>query len=139
ERPRELLMLALYRSGRQADALRAYRDARTVLVEELGIEPAAALRTLEEKILAQDPSLDWHPRDEPRAPTGPAAAAATATPAPPRRRAPPPAHRGPARGRPGARRRPRRPVGGARRRAGPARAPRRRGGGRPRSHCAHRG
>jgi predicted ATPase len=50
-------MLALYRSGRQADALAAYRDARSVLVEELGLEPSAELRTLEAAILRQDPSL----------------------------------------------------------------------------------
>ncbi|MGQ0826420.1 MAG: BTAD domain-containing putative transcriptional regulator [Actinomycetota bacterium] len=69
ERFRELLMLALYRSGRQADALRAYQDARDVLVEQLGIEPGPALRALEERILAQDPALDWQ-RTETGAPAG---------------------------------------------------------------------
>jgi DNA-binding SARP family transcriptional activator len=58
ERLRSLLMLALYRSGRQAEALDAYHDARRVLVEELGIEPTAQLRELEGAILRQDPALD---------------------------------------------------------------------------------
>jgi predicted ATPase/DNA-binding SARP family transcriptional activator len=52
------LMLALYRAGRQADALSAYQRARTTLVEELGIEPGEALRKLERAILAHDPSLE---------------------------------------------------------------------------------
>ena len=52
------LMLALYRSGRQAEALEAYRAARETLVDELGIEPGPALRELEQAILRQDPSLD---------------------------------------------------------------------------------
>ena len=58
ERLRAQLMLALYRSGRQADALAAYRDARRALVETLGIEPTLALRQLERAILDQDPALD---------------------------------------------------------------------------------
>ena len=52
------LMLALYRSGRQADALDAYRRARRTLVSELGLEPGPALRELERQMLAQDPALE---------------------------------------------------------------------------------
>ena len=58
ERLHAQLMLALYRSGRQADALAAYREARRTLVETLGIEPTLALRQLERSILDQDPALD---------------------------------------------------------------------------------
>jgi len=54
-------MLALYRSGRQADALEAYRDARAVLVHEAGVEPGPELRRLHAAILDQDPSLDLPP------------------------------------------------------------------------------
>ncbi len=52
------LMLALYRSGRQADALEAYREARTRLVSEVGIEPGPDLRRLHDAVLRQDESLD---------------------------------------------------------------------------------
>lgn len=58
ERRWEQLMLALYRSGRQADALRAFQDARRVLVEELGIEPGPGLQDIERGVLAQDPRLE---------------------------------------------------------------------------------
>jgi DNA-binding SARP family transcriptional activator len=58
ERLRGQLMLALYRSGRQAEALEAYRGARRALLAELGIEPGRALHELERMILEQDPSLD---------------------------------------------------------------------------------
>jgi DNA-binding SARP family transcriptional activator len=58
ERPRAQLMLALYRQGRQAEALTAYQDVRSVLVDELGLEPSRQLRELEQAILRQDPALD---------------------------------------------------------------------------------
>ena len=58
ERPRELLMVALYRSGRQAEALEVYRKTRESLVAEFGIEPSPLLHELERRILIQDPSLD---------------------------------------------------------------------------------
>lgn len=61
EHPRELLMLALYRSGRQAEALAAYREARRVLLDELGIEPGPALRELESAILRHDAGLALAP------------------------------------------------------------------------------
>jgi len=62
EHLRRLLLLALYRADRQADALAAYREARAALVEGLGIEPAKALRDLHQAILRQDPALDLAPR-----------------------------------------------------------------------------
>jgi len=58
ERFRSCLMTALYRSGRQAEALDAYQDARRALVDGLGIDPSPALQELERAILRQDPSLD---------------------------------------------------------------------------------
>src|SRR6266545_680093 len=58
ERLRRYLMTALYQSGRQAEALRAYQDARRALVDALGIEPSTALQELERSILRQDPALD---------------------------------------------------------------------------------
>src|SRR5512133_2982236 len=58
ERLRRLLILALYRAGRQADALAAYQDAARVLREELGLQPGAELRDLERAILRQDASLE---------------------------------------------------------------------------------
>jgi predicted ATPase/DNA-binding SARP family transcriptional activator len=74
ERCWALLMLALYRCGRQAEALAAYRQARELLVGELGIEPGSELRALERKVLEQDPSLD--------APVAPRAPAVLAAPTP---------------------------------------------------------
>ncbi len=58
ERFRVQHMLALYRSGRQAEALRAYQKARAYLAEELGLEPSAQLQELERRILNQDPALE---------------------------------------------------------------------------------
>ena len=70
ERLQAQRMLALYRSGRQADALAAYREARTSL-DELGLEPSPELRALEQQILRQDPALSPPER---RAPASRAAA-----------------------------------------------------------------
>jgi DNA-binding SARP family transcriptional activator/class 3 adenylate cyclase len=61
ERLRAHLMLALYRSGRQAEALDLYRATRATLAEELGIDPAPALQDLHRAILSQDPALGWVP------------------------------------------------------------------------------
>jgi len=57
ERGHAQLMLALYRSGRRGEALAAYRQARRLLVTELGVEPAAGLRELHQQVLAADPAL----------------------------------------------------------------------------------
>ena len=71
ERLRAQLMLAHYRSDRQADALQAYQDARNRLVDDLGIEPSERLRGLERAVLAQDPKLRLvavHERDTAKRP-----------------------------------------------------------------------
>jgi DNA-binding SARP family transcriptional activator len=70
ERLSGLLMVALYRCGRQAEALGAYADLRATLVGQLGIDPSPALGRLQEAILRQDRELDW-----PGASTGPLPAA----------------------------------------------------------------
>ncbi|MEA2704835.1 MAG: hypothetical protein QOD63_2780, partial [Actinomycetota bacterium] len=64
ERLWELLVLALYRSGRQGDALGAYERARLHLADELGIDPSPSLRRLEADILSQSESLDWRSRPD---------------------------------------------------------------------------
>ena len=79
-------MLALYRCGRQSEALNAYREARALLVEQIGVEPGRELRRLQHAILTQDPALDLPPlaaapaRPPPRrrGAAGPALAATTA-------------------------------------------------------------
>ena len=86
ERLHGQLMLALYRCGRQAEALAAYRRARDLLAGELGIDPGEPLRRLHASVLAQDPALDWSdsrqgPAEGHRAGAGPPAA----SPAPQRR------------------------------------------------------
>ncbi len=58
EHLRALQLLALYRAGRQTDALAAYREARSLLTEELGLEPSEELQRLERQILTHDPALD---------------------------------------------------------------------------------
>jgi len=58
ERAWELLMLSLYRAGRQADALRAFQRVRTLLVDQIGVEPGPQLKGLESAIIAHDPGLD---------------------------------------------------------------------------------
>jgi predicted ATPase/DNA-binding SARP family transcriptional activator len=70
------LMRALYRSGRQAEALRAYERLRHLLADQLGITPCAELVGLERAVLEQDPALDWHDAAPP-APPAPTATLAT--------------------------------------------------------------
>lgn len=72
ERLRAQLMLGLYRSGRQVDALATYRETHQVLRDELGLEPGTRLRELEQAVLRQDPALAWRPPTRPAAPANPA-------------------------------------------------------------------
>ncbi|HVQ96245.1 MAG TPA: BTAD domain-containing putative transcriptional regulator [Mycobacteriales bacterium] len=76
------LMVALYRAGRQAEALAAFRRARRVLVEDAGVEPTAALLDVHRRVLAQDPALLPEPARPaaPAAPAAPVAAAPVASP-----------------------------------------------------------
>ena len=67
------LMLALYRDGRQAEALDAFHRLATILAEELGVDPGPAVRELRDRVLRADSALSWRPPS----------AAATATPAAP--------------------------------------------------------
>ncbi|QNN52950.1 AfsR/SARP family transcriptional regulator [Nocardioides mesophilus] len=85
ERLWALRALALTRSGRQADALEVLRRVRTLLADELGLEPGAELRDLQAAVLRQDPALDWTPPPAaPRLVSAQSPAADTATPTPDR-------------------------------------------------------
>jgi DNA-binding SARP family transcriptional activator len=81
ERLRGQAMLALYRSGRQVDALQIYRDGRRLLAGELGLEPGPELQRLERAILAQDPTIEVPAPPAPPAP--PAGGAEPDRPVPP--------------------------------------------------------
>ena len=84
------LMLALYRCGRQAEALAAYRRARDMLAGELGIDPGEPLRHLHGSVLAHDPALDWSDGHETVGEVHPAGAGSPAPSAAPQRRRPRP-------------------------------------------------
>ncbi|MFD7712938.1 BTAD domain-containing putative transcriptional regulator [Streptomyces sp. NPDC059786] len=88
ERLRELLMLALYRSGRQAAALETYREAQTLLADELGVDPGPALQTMYHRVLRADGTLlaaeaPPHPAPAPAPTPAPASTPVRAASAPP--------------------------------------------------------
>ena len=91
ERLHGQLMLALYRCGRQAEALAAYRRARDLLADQLGIDPGEPLRHLHGSVLAHDPALDWSDGRETVAEVHPAGSGSPAPPPAPQRRRPRPA------------------------------------------------
>ena len=96
ERVHGQLMLALYRCGRQGDALAAYRRVRVLLAGELGVDPGEPLQRLHASVLAHDPALDWHgDRPAPAEAHRPDADILDSSPAPKPRRRP----AGPGRGR----------------------------------------
>lgn len=76
-------VIALYRTGRQADSLAACHSLRTLLVDEAGLEPSAELRDLERAVLSQDPSLKWVPAVRSNRTAGPARSLDRAAPAVP--------------------------------------------------------
>ena len=82
ERPRAQLMLALYRSGRQTEALQVYRQTRTALVEEQGLDPSPELQELERRMLAHDPELLVPAAELPDRPSAPAASPVAPSPPP---------------------------------------------------------
>ena len=69
ERSWEQLIVALYRSGRQADALATYRAARDLLAADLGVDPGPALRALHERVLSHDPDTSRRRRSDGRVPS----------------------------------------------------------------------
>ena len=84
ERRWELLMLTLYRAGRQADALDAFAECRRRLVDDLGLDPGPALRRMQQAILSQDPSLESSRPGQPAEAVPVPGGQARATPSPPR-------------------------------------------------------
>ncbi|MET7327098.1 BTAD domain-containing putative transcriptional regulator [Nonomuraea sp. NPDC005650] len=71
ERPRAQLMLALYRAARSSEALAVYQETRRVMIDELGIEPGAALRRMQQAVLRRDPALHLAPRAQRPTPARP--------------------------------------------------------------------